>query len=87
MQREIIINNTSGINDYDSGILFGVSYILDHTKYCGMSIDVLEVRGHEVDTTNMVIGYVTIMALCNGFNLEFKSMPSFNRELKLFEFP
>jgi len=50
---------------------FGVSYILDHTKYCGMSIDVLEVRGHEVDTTNMVIGYVTIMALCNGFNLEF----------------
>ena len=77
---------------WQSGAAFGIEYVLEHVAKHelfphGGRVRVSSIQGHPVDTNNVVIAYVTAMALLKALGVEPFKRPDFNRESGLFVFP
>ena len=75
-----------------NGVRFGIDYVLEHIpkrKYFpkGVRIHVNCIEGHEVDTTNALIAYVTANALLSALNIEPKNRPNLDEVRGLVVFP
>lgn len=77
---------------WQSGVRFGIEYALEHIpkrKYFpkGLRVHVNSIEGHEVDTTNVVIAYVTANALFEALNVAPKHRPNLDPDQGLVVFP
>ena len=82
--------NTS--SRWQSGAMFGVSYVLDHVSKRklfpkGGRFRVLCIGGHDVDTNNVVIAYVAANALYKALGVQPKKQPHFDENTGAFTFP
>jgi hypothetical protein len=78
--------------EWRAGATFGVEYVLEniarHKLFpSGVRVHVNVIKGHAVDTTNVVIAYVSAMALISAIGIEPYKRPDFNQETGSFIFP
>jgi hypothetical protein len=77
---------------WQSGARFGIDYVLEHIAKRkifpqGGRIIVSYIGGHEVDTTNVVIAFVTAKALFKALNIVSSKEPKFDETTGVFSFP
>ncbi len=78
---------------WQSGVRFGIDYVFEHIskrKFFpkGMRVHVDCIEGHEVDTNNALIAYVTANALFQALGIaEPKKRPSLDEDRGLVVFP
>ncbi|HEX4143929.1 MAG TPA: hypothetical protein VHY91_10375 [Pirellulales bacterium] len=75
-----------------TGARFGIDYVLDHLSKRaifpnGIRVHVGSIEGHEVDTDNTVIAYVTAIALLSALGVEPRKRPDFDENKGAFIFP
>jgi hypothetical protein len=76
---------------WQSGARFGIDYVLEHIAKRkvfpqGGRIIVSYIGGHEVDTTNVVIAFVTAKALLKALNVVSSKEPKFDENTGVFSF-
>jgi hypothetical protein len=80
-------------NRWQSGARFGIDYVLEHISKRdyfpnGIRVHVACIEGHEVDTDNTLIAYVTANALFQALGIANpKKRPDLNTEQGLIVFP
>jgi len=84
--------DATNANRWNCGAAFGIEYVLEHISQrklfpSGGRVFVSAIEGHEVDTNNTVIAYVTAIALLEALGIEPTRRPSFNQDAGIFEFP
>ena len=79
---------------WQSAAQFGVDYFLEHIPKkklfpTGLRVFISEIDGHEVDTTNLVIAYVTVNALMRALQgqVTLKRQPTLDVAEGTIEFP
>jgi len=77
---------------WQQGARFGIEYVLEHIpkrKYfpTGGRVHVDCIEGHEVDTNNVLIAYLTANALFEALGFEPTKRPSLDEAAGVFEFP
>lgn len=92
-QGAITVNfDETNAADWQSGAAFGIEYVLEHIAKRelfpnGGRVRVSSIKGHAVDTNNVVIAYVSAMALLKALGVEPSKRPDFNKESGVFVFP
>ncbi|MBE7465792.1 MAG: hypothetical protein HS116_20145 [Planctomycetes bacterium] len=91
-QLELDFNANCGDVRWKTGVLFGVEYFwekevagLMHER--GLEIKIHEIDGQPVDTTVLVVAYVTIHALRGAVGTDSRYSPEFDGEKGGFYFP
>ncbi|MBI5547147.1 MAG: hypothetical protein HY901_24975 [Deltaproteobacteria bacterium] len=78
-------------SEWRAGVEFGVRYaferILDPAERGRVLIRVTEIRGHAVDTTEVVAAYAAAFALWRAFGREPARLPSLDAAAGIFQFP
>ena len=80
-------------SQWQSGARFGIDYMLERIQRrsllpTGAKIHVDSIQGHDVDTNNVVIAYVTAYALMRALGIEPPTKsPRLDSDLGLFIFP
>ncbi len=79
-------------NRWQSGAQFGIEYVLEHISKRalfpnGGKIHIRRIKGHEVDTNNVVIAFVTANALLDSLRVEPSKRPNWDKEKGVFIFP
>jgi len=70
------------------GILFGTTYILEHTtELVDISIDVMDIISNDVDTNNTIISYLTAKAIEITQQVVLKNPPIFDEGIISVIFP
>lgn len=74
------------------GARFGIEYVLEHTPRRtlfphGGKIHVSRIVGHLVDTNNLVIAYVTALAVIDALGTDAQDVPELDPERGLIVFP
>jgi hypothetical protein len=84
----IEISMNTEFERWKPGVLFGANYFMEHINdQVGLKLKVIDLDYHDVDTNNVVIGYLTIMALSEATHYSLRSEISFDRNNKSFLFP
>lgn len=72
---------------WEPGVVFGATYIIEHcTKAISLNITVTDIKFNDVDTTNVVIAYITYNAILSAIGLQLSSNIYFDKQKILFEF-
>jgi hypothetical protein len=81
-------------SEWQSAARFGVDYFLEHIPKkkvfpTGLRVTISEIVGHPVDTTHLVIAFVTVNALSQALQdqVTLKKLPTVNLAGGTFEFP
>jgi hypothetical protein len=73
---------------WEPGIIFGAAFVIEHCKKrIGLDIKVTDIKFNDVDTTNVVIAYITYKAILSAIKLELSSSMFFDKHRILFELP
>jgi len=77
---------------WKTGASFGIEYVLEHiTKRTvfpnGGRVRVLYIRGHAVDTNNVVIAFVAANAMYKALGVSPTKKPEFDKNTGIFTFP
>ncbi|MGO9923692.1 MAG: hypothetical protein ACLQIB_54435 [Isosphaeraceae bacterium] len=89
---EVVFDRTCAPR-WQSGVRFGIEYVFEHIPKRkdfprGMRVHVDCIEGHEVDTSNTLIAYVTANALFQALGIdEPKKRPSLDEDRGLVVFP
>ncbi len=69
-------------------ILFGATFFLEHYLFRkGVSVKITKIESHEVDTSSVIIAFLTFNAIIDALKIPCTSKIEFNQKAKQFIFP
>ena len=81
-----------GATEWQEGARFGVAYALEHKGQSredrrGARVRVLQIRGHAIDTTSMVVAYAAMLALWDALGESPARAPRIEGATGIFSIP